>query len=91
MSLSYTRAIIDAIHSGELEKVECSEEPVFKFHVPTTCPNVPANILNPELVWKDKAKFTETRKKLANLFEKNFETYKSGCSEAIINAGPKVG
>ena len=91
MKLSYTRAIIDAIHSRELEKIECSEEPVFKFHVPTSCPEVPSDILNPELVWKDKNKFAETRIRLANLFEKNFETYKSGCSEAIINAGPTVG
>ncbi len=90
MKLSYTRAIIDAIHSGELEKADCSEEPVFKFHVPTSCPEVPSDILNPELVWKDKNKFAETRKKLANLFEKNFETYKPGCSEAIISAGPRV-
>jgi len=35
MSLKHTRAIIDAIHSGELAKAPTKPFPVFGFNVPT--------------------------------------------------------
>lgn len=90
ISLKHTRAIIDAIHDGSLETAETFEEPVFKFQIPKACNNIPSEILDPIKVWKDQNKFTETRKKLANLFETNFEAYKAGCSEEIKQAGPKI-
>ncbi|RMH73760.1 MAG: phosphoenolpyruvate carboxykinase (ATP) [Gemmatimonadetes bacterium] len=90
MSLKHTRAIIDAIHSGELAQVNTQEDPVFGLHIPTECPHVPAEILNPKNTWEDKAAYDAAAKRLANLFNENFETYKAGSSEAIINAGPKV-
>jgi phosphoenolpyruvate carboxykinase (ATP) len=33
MSIAHTRAIIDAIHSGELEKSEYNETPIFHLKV----------------------------------------------------------
>lgn len=46
MSLKYTRALITAALSGELNKVAFETIPV-KLQVPTECPNVPSEILNP--------------------------------------------
>jgi len=34
MSLKYTRAIIDAIHKGELDAVEYDDYPVFNLKIP---------------------------------------------------------
>lgn len=89
MKLAYTRSIIDAIHAGELDKAPSVKDEIFGFEVPTSCSNVPAEILIPSNTWKDKAKYQETSKKLAELFNKNFDKFKEGCSESIINAGPK--
>ena len=46
MKLKLTRAIINAIHSGELAQAETARDPVFGFAVPTACPGVPAEILD---------------------------------------------
>lgn len=89
MKLSYTRSIIDAIHEGELDSVETKSDPVFGFDVPMKCREVPQNVLWPESSWADKSKYDATRKKLAKLFNDNFEKFKTGCSEEIIKAGPK--
>ena len=48
IKLAYTRAIIDAIHSGQLAKAPTTTEPVFGLAIPTSCPGVPSEILNPE-------------------------------------------
>ncbi len=90
ISLKYTRAIIDAIHDGSLAKADYVEDPIFGLAVPTSCPNVPDEILTPKNTWADKDAFDKQAHKLAALFNKNFEAYKEGSSEAIINAGPRV-
>ncbi len=90
MSLKHTRAIIDAIHDGSLENVEYVADPVFGLAVPTSCPDVPAEVLVPKNTWADKAAYDKQAAKLAQLFITNFEKYKEGSSEAIINAGPKA-
>jgi phosphoenolpyruvate carboxykinase (ATP) len=90
IKLRYTRAIIDAIHDGSLDNVEFITDPIFGLAVPATCPNVPDEMLIPKNTWQDEAAYDAQAGKLANLFIKNFEKYKAGSSEAIINAGPSL-
>jgi phosphoenolpyruvate carboxykinase (ATP) len=90
ISLKYTRAIIDAIHDGSLDNVRFEEDPLFGLAVPTSCANVPAEILWPKNTWADKAAFDRQARKLAELFIRNFEAYKDGSSQAIIDAGPHL-
>ena len=87
--LKHTRAIIDAIHSGELVGAESTPDPVFKISTITGCPHVPSEILIPRNTWKDKTAFDKTAKKLAGLFVENFSQY--AASEAVRNAGPGNG
>jgi len=89
MSLKHTRAIIDAIHAGELNDAPVAADPIFGFEVPTACPGVPADILNPKNTWADKGAFDEKAKHLAGLFNENFKKFEEGASAAIIEAGPK--
>ncbi|MFZ5833622.1 MAG: phosphoenolpyruvate carboxykinase (ATP) [Planctomycetota bacterium] len=91
LSIAHTRAIIDAIHSGELASAPCIEDSVFGLHVPTKCRNVPEEILVPRNVWADKEAFDRTAQKLAGLFHKNFEKYATGAGSEIAAAGPRVG
>ncbi|MGE0786523.1 MAG: phosphoenolpyruvate carboxykinase (ATP) [Sandaracinaceae bacterium] len=90
MSLPHTRAIIDAIHSGELKDAPTVEDPIFGFQVPTKVKNVPDEVLVPKNAWKDKAAFDQTAKKLASLFKQNFAAYEDQASEAIRGAGPRL-
>ncbi|QDT65710.1 phosphoenolpyruvate carboxykinase (ATP) [Calycomorphotria hydatis] len=90
MKLKLTRAIIDAIHSGELAKAPTVVDPVFGFGIITECKDVPAEVLQPKQTWADPAKYDETANKLAGLFIKNFEKYSADCTAEVINAGPKM-
>lgn len=88
MKLPLTRAMVTACLNGDLEKSEFVVDPIFNVMVPTTCPNVPDEVLTPSKMWQDKAAYEETAKKLAELFRKNFEKYKN-MPESVIKAGPK--
>ncbi len=90
IKLSYTRALIAAALTGELDKVEYGTTPFFKLNFPKSCPGVPAEILEPRNAWADKADFEKTAQNLASSFIKNFEQYASGTSADILAAAPKA-
>jgi phosphoenolpyruvate carboxykinase (ATP) len=89
IDLKSTRSIIQAIHGGKLDAVETAKDDVFGFAIPTSCPDVSAEILQPRNTWDDGEKYDAQAKKLGQLFDKNFEAYKDDSSDEIINAGPK--
>jgi phosphoenolpyruvate carboxykinase (ATP) len=89
MKLKYTRAMIDAIHDGSLENVEYVTDKNFGFSIPTSCPNVPSDVLIPQNTWEDKANYDVVKKKLIGLFQKNFEQFKDKVIHSIAEAGPK--
>ncbi|TVY32626.1 Phosphoenolpyruvate carboxykinase (ATP) [Lachnellula occidentalis] len=89
--LKYTRAILDAIHSGELSKVEFENYETFNLAVPKTCPGVPAELLNPSNAWTQGGdSFKQEVTKLGSLFVENFKKYKSEATEDVIKAGPDL-
>ncbi|MGE5682711.1 MAG: phosphoenolpyruvate carboxykinase (ATP), partial [Bacillota bacterium] len=90
MKISYTRAMLDAILSGELSKVETREDPYFGLHVPVACPNVPQEVLDPRNTWKNKEDYDKAAHRLANMFHENFKQFEKDVESEIINAGPKA-
>src|SRR4029453_17272105 len=88
ISLKNTRAIIDAIHCGALANVKTTRDPVFGFEIVAECPGVPSEILRPRESWADKSGYDATAKKLAGLFNKNFESYAAGASAEVKAAAP---
>ena len=90
ISLRHTRACIDAVLSGGLAEVAFREMPIFGFGIPTTCPNVPNEILNPRNLWSNKESYDERLSYLAELFQKNFDQFESKASTAILAAQPQT-
>jgi phosphoenolpyruvate carboxykinase (ATP) len=88
MSIKHTRAMVTAALNGELEKSEFVLDPIFNVLVPTSCPNVPAEVLNPRQVWADKEAYDRQAKDLAARFVKNFKQY-TDMKREIVEAGPK--
>src|ERR1017187_3887850 len=88
MSLKITRALVNAALDGRLSKVEFVTETAFGLSIPVSCPEVPAEILNPRNSWADKAAYDKTAAELATRFEANFKQFDA--SEAIKAAGPKA-
>lgn len=85
MKLTYTRAIIDAIHSGELKSAPTVTEPIFGLHVVTKCPGVPDTMLQPRLTWSDPAAYDATAEKLAKSFQANYDAFQSGGSTGAMD------
>jgi len=90
MKLKYTRAIIDAIHSGALQDTPTVADPVFGLHIPKHCPDVPDSMLQPRESWADRKAYDAAQKKLAQMFQTNFKQFEAAASDAIRSAGPKV-
>ena len=90
MKLSYTRAMVTAALSGELNDVEYTVDPIFNVNVPKSCPGVPSEILDPRNVWTDKAAYEASAKTLAKKFAENFASKYPDMPENIVKAGPRA-
>jgi phosphoenolpyruvate carboxykinase (ATP) len=89
MKLSYTRAMIDAIHSGEMDNAAYETDPVFGVEVPKSVPGVPSEILVPRRTWSDGDEYDRTARKLSGLFRENFKKFASGVTDKrVLDAGP---
>ena len=88
--LKYTRAILDAIHSGDLARANFETYGTFNLRVPTACPGVPDDLLNPEKSWSGNTDFKSEVNKLAKLFIENFKKYEDEATAEVVKAGPTV-
>ena len=57
MKIQHTRAMIHAALSGALDNVPFARDPIFNLDVPQSCPDVPADVLNPRNTWSNKADY----------------------------------
>jgi phosphoenolpyruvate carboxykinase (ATP) len=91
MKIAYTRAMISAALSGALDQVTDEKDQVFNLDVPTSCPGVPADVLNPRSTWADPAAYDAQAAKLARMFADNFKRFEDDVTGAVKAAGPSVG
>jgi len=90
ISLKDTRAIIDAILDGSIEKAETVDIPFLNLTAPKKLDKV-SNILDPRNTYKDVAEWEKKAKKLASLYIKNFEQYTDTPEgKALVAAGPQL-
>ena len=88
MKLKYTRAMITAAMDGKLDLATYETHPVFKLAIPTSCENVPSEVLNPRNTWENKADYDAKAKELAQSFHKNFKTFEEEASDEILAGAP---
>ena len=86
MSLKHTRALVNAVLDGSLDTVAFVTEPAFGLSIPESCPNVPAELLNPRNAWKDPRAYDAQALMLAAKFEKNFARFDA--PPGVREAGP---
>lgn len=90
IKLSYTRAMVNAALSGELASVPSSPHPIFEMQVPERCPGVPQELLDPRRTWADGEAYDAQARKLAAMFETNFERFRANLPPEVKSAGPRV-
>ena len=88
MKIQHTRAMVKAALNGALTDVPTERHEVFNLEVPTVCPDVPEDVLNPRNTWGDKAAYDKQASELANLFKKNFQKFTNENTEELVAAGP---
>ena len=77
ISLSHTRALIRAALSGMLDpgQVNYQEHPIFGLATPTTCPDVPAALLDPRQTWADALAYDAKATYLQQLFDEKSQKF----------------
>lgn len=86
--LADTRAMIDAIHSGELARAPTRQDPIFGLHALVSCPGVDGKLLDARSTWPDPLAYDRQANELADLFRRHFARYEDAASEATRRAGP---
>ena len=89
IDLDITRAIINKILGGEIEKSEFEIDPYFHFKIPVNLSEIDSCLLKPELAWENKNKYHETAINLVAKFQKNYELYDLG-DKKLLQAGPSL-
>ena len=91
ISIKDTRAIIDAILDGSIEKAETKVIPTFNFVVPTALHDVNPAILDPRDTYADVDDWNTKAADLAARFVKNFVQYTDNTEgQNLVKAGPQL-
>ncbi|MCY4778245.1 phosphoenolpyruvate carboxykinase (ATP) [Sphingobacterium sp. UT-1RO-CII-1] len=89
ISLKHTRCLVQAAISGALNNVDYIPHHIFGILVPQTCPNVPAELLNPQKTWNSSKAYDREASKLAKQFIENFRQYENRANLEIKSASPR--
>lgn len=89
ISIKDTRAIINAILSGDIARAETAILPVFNLEIPLTLPGVDSHILDPRNTYTDEEEWNVKAQDLAQRFIDNFDKYTdTPAGAALVKAGP---
>ncbi|MEA1878264.1 MAG: phosphoenolpyruvate carboxykinase (ATP) [Bacteroidota bacterium] len=90
IDLPLTRRMVNASLNGEFDNIEFVADKYFHVMVPTTCPGIPTEMLDPINTWEDKASYNATAEKLADQFSAHFDKAygDKNLSDGIINQCP---
>jgi phosphoenolpyruvate carboxykinase (ATP) len=88
IKLAYTRRMVTAALSGELDRVDTWTDPIFGLAVPAHVEGVPEKLLHPRDTWQNPADYDAQASKLADMFAENFKKYESGVTDEVKAAGP---
>lgn len=89
ISIKDTRAIIDAILDGSIDKAPTKTMPYFNFLVPTELPGVDSGILDPRDTYRDAKEWDEKARDLAQRFITNFHKFTGNdLGKKLVDAGP---
>ncbi len=90
ISIRYTRALLSAALTGKLDNVKFRRDPLFGFDVPTQCPDVPDDVLDPSSAWPDKRDYERRYRQLAARFVENFRRFEDQVPRQVLEAGPRI-
>ncbi|HAZ03835.1 MAG TPA: hypothetical protein DCY97_16935 [Marinilabiliales bacterium] len=91
ISIKDTRAIIDAIIDGSIEKAETVKIPILNLTAPKALKNVSEGILDPRQTYANQGEWEKKARDLAARYIKNFEQYcDTEEGKSLISSGPQL-
>jgi len=90
IGIAHTRAIVRAIVGDALTDVPAVSDPIFGIRVPSACPGVPPEMLQPRATWSDLMAYDAAAHHLARAFTENFGRFEGDVEPAVANAGPTL-
>ena len=91
ISIRDTRAIIDAILSGEILQAPAAMLPIFRLQFPTRLPGADSRVLDPRSAYETPSLWEEKARALAAAFRQNFQKFeRSGKCLVLAESGPKA-
>jgi phosphoenolpyruvate carboxykinase (ATP) len=91
INIADTRALVRAALNGSLADVPTYRDEIFGLDVPEHVAGVADEVLHPRMTWQDKAGYDAQARKLAAMFEENFNAnFRADVSEEVASAGPRV-
>jgi phosphoenolpyruvate carboxykinase (ATP) len=91
ISIQATRAIIDAILDGSIEKEKMAVLPIFNLQIPTALSDIDPDILDPRQTYLDPLQWQSKAEDLAKKFIANFDKYTdTEEGKALVKAGPSL-
>ncbi len=92
ISIKDTRAIIDAILDGSIERAQMTTLPIFNLAMPVDLPNVNPHILDPRDTYASQEEWENKAQDLGQRFIRNFEQYTDNDEgRRLVAAGPQLG
>jgi len=86
--IPFTRAMIRAALTSQLDNVPTRIDPFFGLPVPEHVPDVPDEVLNPRSTWADSDAYDRQAQLLVDKFRDNFQQFVDGVSPEVAAAGP---
>jgi phosphoenolpyruvate carboxykinase (ATP) len=90
ISLPYTRAMVRAALTGQLDDVPTLQDPYFNLALPQSVPDVPADVLDPIKTWDNPEAYKKQARELVASFEENFNQFKGQIPKEIAAVGPHL-
>ncbi|MCM2301233.1 MAG: phosphoenolpyruvate carboxykinase (ATP) [Flavobacteriaceae bacterium] len=91
ISIKDTRAIIDRILDGSIERATLKTIPIFNLQVPTALEGVDTNILDPRKTYSNETDWNAKATDLAELFINNFKQFTDNEEgKNLVKAGPHL-
>jgi phosphoenolpyruvate carboxykinase (ATP) len=88
--LPYTRSMVRAALSHNLDDVEFRQDDFFGLWIPRSCTGVTSDILNPINTWTDPEAYRRQAYALIERFEKTFMQFADSVPASVIEAGPQI-
>ncbi len=90
MKIAHTRALLRGVLSGALADSEMETDPIFDLQIPTSCPNVPPEVLSPRNTWADKDGYDRQARELVQMFADNYRKFEQRAPASVDGVGSRA-